>query len=449
MKLGNDQKQALSLILSFINSEKIAFTLSGFAGTGKSYLTLKLIEELEKLNINFTICAPTHKAKVVIERFTGREGLTLHKLLSLSPNIQILDLDFRDLKFLNLSKSALFPYNSTIICDEASMVNDELYELLIAKCTENSCKIIFIGDIKQIKPVNASYSSKVFDLKDSFFLTEIFRQDLLHPLTNILTESRERFISKFNTIESENGSIKVHTVAKDFFMEAVPYFRKAIDNLDILETKIISYTNDRTNSFNCKMREALFGLENEYNKFEFLTAYETIVFGDSTFWNSMDYIIIEEPIKTQITIAHIGIFPGYKLILYDSSNKVNLEVNILSRNLSDKEINFICFNIEEIRLEAIRLKQMKSRMSGKKWKEYYEAINSFTTPVDLYYDGRLIRKKSFDYGYASTIHKIQGSSINNVFIDMKSISLCRDTIEKRQLQYVALSRTKNNIYILQ
>ena len=47
----------------------------------------------------------------------------------------------------------------------------------------------------------------------------------------------------------------------------------------------------------------------------------------------------------------------------------------------------------------------KSRYSYVKWKEYYEINNSFTTPFNLYYDNRLIRKKSFDYGYASTVHK--------------------------------------------
>jgi hypothetical protein len=43
---------------------------------------------------------------------------------------------------------------------------------------------------------------------------------------------------------------------------------------------------------------------------------------------------------------------------------------------------------------------------------------------------------------------MQGSSITNVYIDMKDILKCRDEEELRQLQYVALSRTKNNIYIL-
>lgn len=43
----------------------------------------------------------------------------------------------------------------------------------------------------------------------------------------------------------------------------------------------------------------------------------------------------------------------------------------------------------------------------------------------------------------------QGSSINNVFIDMKDVSICWDPIEYRQLQYVSVSRARKNAYILQ
>ena len=83
------------------------------------------------------------------------------------------------------------------------------------------------------------------------------------------------------------------------------------------------------------------------------------------------------------------------------------------------------------------------------WKKYYELMNSFCTPIDLYYDGRLIRKKSFDYGYACTTHRLQGSSLDNVFVDMKNIKSCRDDLVRRQLQYVALSRTRKDAYVLQ
>lgn len=448
MKLGSQQQEALDSILKFVKSKKLCYTLSGYAGTGKTFLTKLIIDELDKLNKPVTICAPTHTAKIVIERFTGLEGFTMHKLLSLAPNIQIMDLDFNDLKFLIPKKSTLFPHDSIIICDEASMVNDALFDLMLDRCVKNNCKIIWVGDIGQIKPVNSIETSKVFTVVDNYYLTEVFRQEDGSALADVLLKSRTEFIDWFETKESPNGSILVTNQPKDFFLNAIEHFKIAIEKQDILETKIFSYTNERVEIFNNKIHNHLFG-DVEYAKNEFLTCYDSLEFNYNSFWNGMGYIVIEEPTPINLYIPNVGEFPGYNLKVYDSSEKMDIDFNILSKSLTYNQIQRITGMIEQIRIDAIEAKKFKSRQSSELWKMYYQMINSFTTPFDMYYDNRLIRKKTFDYGYAITLHKSQGSTINNVSIDMKSISQCRDEMEKRQLQYVALSRTKNNVYILQ
>lgn len=445
MTLGKQQQEALDLILKFIKSKELSFTLCGYAGTGKTFLTKTIIE---KLNKDVTICAPTHKAKIVIERFTEMEGFTIHKLLSLSPNIQIMDLDFNDLKFLIPKVSNMFPKDSIIICDEASMVNDALYDLMLDRCQKNNCKVIWIADIAQIKPVNSDTVAKVFTTKNKYELTEIFRQREGSALADLLFKNRNEFIDWFETKESEHGSVYTTNQPKEFFLNSVKHFKKAIENKDILETKILSYTNERVEIFNNKMHNVLFN-NVEYAKNEFLTCYDSVEFNYNSFWNGMDYIITEEPEPINLYIPNIGEFPGYNLKVYDSSEKREIDFNILSKNLTYKQIQNITGMIEQIRIDAIEAKKFKSRQSKDLWTQYYKMINSFTTPFDMYHDNRLVRRKTFDYGYAISIHKSQGSSINNTFIDMRSIGMCRDELEKRQLQYVALSRTRNNVNILQ
>ena len=75
-------------------------------------------------------------------------------------------------------------------------------------------------------------------------------------------------------------------------------------------------------------------------------------------------------------------------------------------------------------------------------------MGSFLTPYDLIYEGRTVRKKTLDYGYCITSHKSQGSSYDNVLIDMGNIFLCKNDMERRQLQYVAMSRTRKDIHML-
>ncbi|MDA3855105.1 MAG: AAA family ATPase [Candidatus Woesearchaeota archaeon] len=447
--LGKDQLGALQSMKDFINSSKISFSLVGYAGTGKTALIQYIINYLEDKFIPYTLCAPTHKAKVVLERFTGREGMTLHKLLSLSPMIEVMNLDFNDLKFTSNFFSNTFPYDSIIICDESSMINDDLYDLLTERCKQFRCKLITAGDRAQLKPVNSITHSKVFDNPNKALLTNIYRQSKESGLVDILPILREQIIPEFTPSLGEDGSLYCFDNAKDFVMESLPYFRKAIKNSDILEAKILAYTNNRVGAFNKKMKTLLFGDKKEYNKLEILTGRENLSFNKTKFWNSMDYIIADEPRPSEVFIPGFLKLPGYYLNLYNASTKNIEEIFILSKQISKDYLDSLAYHIEITRLKAVDAKKRRSRQASMLWKEYYKLIGSFTSPVDLYYSNRLIRKKSFDYGYAITTHRSQGSSINNVFIDMNNIKRCRDKEELRQLQYVSVSRSSHNAYILQ
>ena len=48
MKLGSQQQEALDSILKFVKSKKLCYTLSGYAGTGKSTIVNEIIDEEEK-----------------------------------------------------------------------------------------------------------------------------------------------------------------------------------------------------------------------------------------------------------------------------------------------------------------------------------------------------------------------------------------------------------------
>lgn len=94
VKLGEEQIQAIEAIKKFIEtSPETAFSLIGSAGTGKTTIMKELIKWL-RARKKYCLCAPTHKAKLVLERLTGDYNTqTLHKLLALAPNIEILEVE--------------------------------------------------------------------------------------------------------------------------------------------------------------------------------------------------------------------------------------------------------------------------------------------------------------------------------------------------------------------
>lgn len=448
--LSEEQKEALQRMKDFSNTDETVLVLQGYAGTGKTSLLKEYIKFLESSNIDFALCAPTHKAKLVIEEVTEREAITVHKLLSLTPNIEIFELDYKDLKF-QCNSLIEIPYNGIIIVDEASMINDEIYKLLLDICHQYGTKLLFIGDKAQIQPVCSKRTSLVFAHPNIITLTKIHRQTNTNGLLPLLFRLRENPVKRFTPIESSEGSLIIYDHPRDFILGSADFFRSAVRRKNTNDVKIASYTNAHVQGFNQCIRKLIWEdkVLNEYNKFEFLTGYSNFEYNKTQFYNSLDYIVVNTPKRIDKRIPHFIKLPGYELELFDTVYKNVLTVFILGREINIDYISSLAAIIENFRIAAIEAKKLgdfsKSTML---WKKYFEIIKSFATPRDIMLDNRVIKSKTFDYGYASTVHKLQGSSLKTIFVDMANILTCKDINEIRQMQYVALSRTKTDAHIL-
>lgn len=302
-------------------------------------------------------------------------------------------------------------------------------------------------DRSQLAPINEK-ESKVFNNKHKITLSKIHRQAENNPILPILNELRNHHKLKFYDIPEY---LYTYTNAEEFIIKSIPYFYHALKNSNTNDVKILSYTNARVKAFNDCIRRVLFKekAENPYNKLEILTGYENFEYNNHTYYNSMDYIIISVE-KYSKYIPKFMALPGYKLELYDPYADSTNEIFILDNNINPDHLTLLATLIEETRFKALDAKRKNQRIiANKKWKEYFEILNSFAISFNLVYDNRVIKNKTFDYGYAMTVFKAQGSSIENVFIDIKDINKCKDDNTKRQMQYVGLSRTKNKIFLLQ
>lgn len=447
--LGDEQLQALHdivdiILYNFKNKDFLnPINIGGAAGCGKSLCTSFLLEWINTKGFPIRLCAPTHKAALVLKKYNNYDASTLHSMLALSPKVDILKLDIRELQFLTSDDKKLsIPYDGIVICDEASMVNSDLYDILIEKCSLMGTIIIFCDDYAQLNPVKEEEQSKVFKCKHQFRLTKIYRQSEKSGLTGILQTLRGTPIHEWNNCQGDEGSLIVEHNLKDFCNKAIIEYKKLISTKDILHTKILAYTNNRVDNYN-KVIHKLLWQDNEFlHEGEVLTAYENFRVGNDTITNSMDYIV-EDFCSITIKIPYYKPCKGYIVNLYDSYENLSYKVKILDPEECNEKL---AVAIETARVNAINAK--KGFDKGKKWGMYYSMIESFCTFKELYIDGRCIRKATFKYGYAITAHRSQGSSYDNVFIDMKDISRTRDKDTLRQLQYVSISRTRSDVTIL-
>jgi len=122
--LNKDQQRAYNKIEKFLDSTEKVISISGGAGTGKSWLIDKLYHGLQ----NIQLTATTNEAAKVID------GITIHKYLGLGIRCEIVN---------NYPK--LRPHH-IILIDEASMLQVKIMRILNALPN----KVILVGDSNQL-----------------------------------------------------------------------------------------------------------------------------------------------------------------------------------------------------------------------------------------------------------------------------------------------------------
>lgn len=436
IKLDNTQKSVLSNLINFIVAEEThTICLKAPAGCGKSLILSMLYDFLEDNRYSCAFVAPTNKAKLVLtdKGDSNRTSLTIHSLLNLRPNLDIVEFNANQLEFKVAAKSHV-SYDVLLI-DECSMINDDLYNTLCKVFFES--KIIFCGDPSQLAPVKQSHISKTFS-SNTLELTKIYRQPE-SKLNKVLSYLRQKPLYKFKNVEDENGSIIVCSNILEMLKQYSYLFQLENDLEDQTLVKLITYTNNRINALNEIIRKILYKDNEEYHIREILTGYDSCFYKTIQIDNSRDYIV-KKVNKTNVILFGIEL-NAYSLLLNDGNKEISIV--ILSKNNTKYNLHKIAEKLESLRQKAIKTK------SRRDWEFFSRVYNSFLLPMDLYYQNRVIKRKSLDYGYCISAHKSQSSSYRIVMIDMENIWRCTNVKELRQLQYVACSRTTSNIIIYQ
>lgn len=163
IKLSDVQQLAIEKSLK----EKVII-ITGGPGTGKTTTLKAIVEAHRSLNRKVILTSPTGRAAKRLYEVTGYEAKTIHRLLEYNP------------------EEHSFRYNhnnqiecDTIILDEASMVDIELFYYLL-RAIKPTSKFIIVGDADQLPSVGPGLvlqqlisSSAVPTVK----LTTIFRQN--------------------------------------------------------------------------------------------------------------------------------------------------------------------------------------------------------------------------------------------------------------------------------
>jgi ATP-dependent exoDNAse (exonuclease V) alpha subunit len=431
--ITNLMQERLYGALKSTNIEEYLVTLTGSAGTGKTFLTTqiaKYFHSKEDESISLCITAPTHKAVGVLSHILYENKImlsckTIHSFLGIKP--------FRDYNTgeegFRIDKTKKTKEKTTIlIVDESSMIGSELYEYILEAIEDGRVGIVlFIGDPYQLLPVDKS-ENKIFSLKNTFTLTEIVRQAKDSYIIKLATKIRERIknqdfidLKKFLEQNREDEIEFFHN--KDEFLKDFYKNEKWYKENKILAT----HKNQDVDAFNRTLRLKYWEQKGNLTPptllaGDMLRFKEAYGVGDVTLYHNGQEIELENALLKYHESLNIEYWDCKAI------NQFNQQIFRVVDPDSMKTFN------DKLNAIAKRAKVSKYPENKELWKVFYQVRDMFA---------------DVQYIYSSTIHKLQGSTYDTTYIDMFSLAhsdyISND--EKYRLLYVAVTRASKDIKI--
>lgn len=451
-QLSPDQRKGLAEMLTFMrDASQREMVLTGAAGTGKTSLLHVFLKELSKefKKIKVYCTAYTNEAVRVLSQRSGKNyDKTISGLLGLK-------LEQNEDKGKILVRDGVCHARKyrLIVIDEASMINDDCYAMIQSVLRDfPQMKILYVGDEAQLPPVNFA-SSVVFSCVPNIFrLTKVMRVSEDNPIIDLVTPIRdprnmfrpEDCFEHVDRVNERGEGVRFYTAKKPFFESLFADFmsEEYKDNKNFC--RLLAYTNNAVDKSNCFIRRHIFGNEvEEYTPGDDLIVtegYSIPLAGDKTLQvyangERLEVIEAEKYTEQETNIVCWSLLVDNYLA---PSNKRELRhIKVVSaeglptyialkRQLIGKA-KTLCAEIDPITGRPVHNRH-------EVWQEYYDFINSFCY---------------VNYSYAMTIHKAQGSTIDNVYVVEKDINICDwDILQRNKLKYTAFTRAAKNLHIL-
>ncbi len=237
-KFTDEQRTGIKLGLD----NQVCF-ITGGAGTGKSSLVSGILESLK--DYSFAQTALAGKASARLQEVTGKEGFTIHRLLGYKPPEGF---------FYNEDNP--LPYD-IIILDEISLVGGEIF-LSLVKAIADGTKLIILGDMGQLESIGCM--NLAFDMYNSKFVTtvELTKVHRQAQKSGVITASQKirngepvldkRFKGEVTVGELQDMHFDIEDTTSTTRERTMKWFKEKYNSdlvNDIMDIQILSPCKDR------------------------------------------------------------------------------------------------------------------------------------------------------------------------------------------------------------
>jgi exodeoxyribonuclease-5 len=414
--LNEDQNAAISEIVEWANQPLAVSpykTLGGYAGTGKSTI-VKVIVSL--VSSNTALCAPTNKAVKVLKSLgTGRTCMTIYSLLGLRMS------QHEDkLKLEKALKDKVGSYN-LIIIDEAGMIGEELLDYIETATKMYGVKVLFVGDPGQLNPIGEDLS-EIWGRYPMIILRKVERHD--NQILDFATHIRSTKITALRYENNNDGIEGVWDLDMTKFKGTIKDYAAA-GSFHGTKSRVLAWRNKTVDEYNEFIRHCIHGVRAKKEEWiEGDRVVFTAPFGD-------DIITDDEGYVRSMSVGFSRDYPRFKCIHLEVmlNDEYPIIVPIIHPDSDDDYVD----ELSLISMQARKYKEAKDfKASGAKWKEYWTLVDSFV---------------KIKHGYALTAHRAQGSTYENVFVDVSDILTNSNRKEAKRCLYVTATRPTTRLFL--
>lgn len=417
--LNHDQTLALASIIDWLKAPidgQPFRVLSGFAGTGKTFM-LSRLPGLVRGRIVWT--APTNKAtKCLREALTADdykpETRTIFSLLGLrlEPNGEVKELTVPE-DPVDLSLYLV------VVVDEAFMVGKALMDAIRHAQGMSGVRFLFMGDPCQLPPVKED-KSPVMDLPLIAELTKVERHD--NQILKLATLVRSKIghpAPSIQLVSDNDGNEGVWRLDRRRF-DALILDKAGLGWFsDGVTAKAVAWRNVEVDRLNAMIRSKIYpGVTAPW------------VVGDRVIFTSPARDLEDQPIAstddeglidTIVEEPHplYAEFMTYRLTITLDTNKI-----VVARVIHPADMPAFLRKKEDMAAMA--------KANGKFWRNFWDFNDAF---------------HSLRHAYAVTAHRAQGSSYDNTFVLWSDILLNRNRPEAFKCLYVAVTRARKRLVL--
>ncbi len=465
-------KETKEILIDFIKNTDDFLIIDGAAGSGKTTSIAWALNYCNQNNITTNAVSYTGKAASMIrDKTNGDYGQTIHLFLykydydneeGESGRNRILNETPVDILFVDESSMISKRVQGFAVNDENTYLLDELINL---QCKNNSKKIVFVGDHRQLAPVekedhhdseedvnkitdeseefisedsiftdalNENFLKEHYNLRGSTYTPiENYRQEKESVINNIQFDLAKKITIKEEIFESPSDWVKENFPDLIFTNkdDAYAWLKEKRDDVGWLNTRVVSGYNSSVDELNSDIRSTVEEMTGEIDESKFKSTHPLMNLRNKhhvEIYNG-DTFFIEETIEENCYITNESFNcektrPVHMKCSQDriESFKLNkVKVSLKRDSGSSKEVLMIN---ELIKLEIAR-RDLDDRYETNLWLDFAHRNPELEEEKDFQWY-QMLREDEVKnalivvHAFASTVHKAQGDEFKYVLVDL-------------------------------